>query len=398
MKYLPGLKYSLIMIVICLITRNIYSQNKNELKNLQNKTRQEIEYTNKILDETKEKKEYSINELGVLDYRIEIRKKYIEKLNSEIKSIDKDIEENKELIELLEKDLERVRNEYAGIIMNTYKKREKNILLMYLLASENFNQAYKRIKYVQNYADYKRNQAKLIAAFKKIIDNKIEKLNMDRAEKAKLVREKQMERSNISYERTKKEVLIKELSKKEKELRKEIEEKNKVAEKIKEELRKLIEKERMGKESMYNRLTPEELLISNDFERNKGKLPWPTRYGIITAKYGEQPHPVLKNIMIRNDGVDISTVRDAEVRAVFNGKVSRVFSLPGENYTVIIKHGNFFSLYHNMKNIRVSSGDMVVTKQSIGNVFTDERTKQTILHFQIWKEMNKNDPEKWLSN
>jgi len=170
-----------------------------------------------------------------------------------------------------------------------------------------------------------------------------------------------------------------------------------VAEIINNVLKIFIEKERKVKGGLYSRLTPEELLISNNFERNMGKLPWPTKYGIITGKYGEQAHPVLKNIKIRNDGIDISTVRNAEVRTIFSGKVSRVFSLPGENYTVIVKHGIFFSLYHNLKNIKVASGDIVVTKQSIGNVFTDEKTNQTILHFQIWKEINKNDPEKWLS-
>lgn len=381
-----------------MITCKIYGQSKNELTNLQNKTKQEIEYTNRILEETKEKKEYSLNELNILEYRINVRRKYINRLNREIRKIDKDIEENKELISSLENDLERVKSEYAKIILNTYKKREKNILIMYLLSSESFNQAYKRIKYAQNYSNYKRNQAKLIVAFKKIIDTKIEKLNNDRTEKSKLMKEKQVERSNISFERKKQEVLIKELTRKEGELIKEIEEKRKIAEKIKRELEKLIEKESKGKGGFYERLTPEELLISNDFEKNMGKLPWPTKFGIITGKYGEQAHPVLKNIKIRNDGIDISTVKNAEVRAIFNGRVSRVFSLPGENYTVIIKHGSYFSLYHNLKNIRVASGDMVITKQSIGNVFTDEKNSQTILHFQIWKEMDKNNPEKWLSN
>ena len=375
-----------------------YCQKKSELRNLQLKAKEELEYTNKILEETRERKIASLDELNILEYRIVIRRNNIQGLNREIVNIEKNIEANKDLITSLENDLERVKNDYAKIILNTYKKREKNILLMFLLASESFNQAYKRIKYVQNYSNYKRQQAKLIAAFKKIIDQKIKKLNEDRAEKEKLLKEKAIERSNILRERSEKELLVKELKKREEELLMEIEEKKKTAEKIKKELERFIESERRGKGSLYSRLTPEEILISDDFERNRGKLPWPTKYGIVTGKYGKHAHPVLPNIMQINDGIDISTVRNAQVRAIFNGEVSRVFSIPGENYTVIIKHGNFFSLYHNLINIKVASGNIVNTKEIIGSVFTDERTNQTILHFQIWKELNKNDPVMWLSN
>ncbi len=375
-----------------------YCQKKSELRNLQLKAKEELEYTNKILEETRERKIASLDELNILEYRIVIRRNNIQRLNREIVNIEKNIEANKDLITSLENDLERVKNDYAKIILNTYKKREKNILLMFLLASESFNQAYKRIKYVQNYSNYKRQQAKLIAAFKKIIDQKIKKLNEDRAEKKKLLKEKAIERSNILRERSEKELLVKELKKREEELLMEIEEKKKTAEKIKKELERFIESERRGKGSLYSRLTPEEILISDDFERNRGKLPWPTKYGIVTGKYGKHAHPVLPNIMQINDGIDISTVRNAQVRAIFNGEVSRVFSIPGENYTVIIKHGNFFSLYHNLINIKVASGNIVNTKEIIGSVFTDERTNQTILHFQIWKELNKNDPVMWLSN
>ena len=398
LKYSYNFKYCFLIVIVNLIICENYCQKKAELRNLQLKAKEELEYTNKILEETRERKIASLDELNILEYRIVIRRNNIQRLNREIVNIEKNIEANKDLITSLENDLERVKNDYAKIILNTYKKREKNILLMFLLASESFNQAYKRIKYVQNYSNYKRQQAKLIAAFKKIIDQKIKKLNEDRAEKKKLLKEKAIERSNILRERSEKELLVKELKKREEELLMEIEEKKKTAEKIKKELERFIESERRGKGSLYSRLTPEEILISDDFERNRGKLPWPTKYGIVTGKYGKHAHPVLPNIMQINDGIDISTVRNAQVRAIFNGEVSRVFSIPGENYTVIIKHGNFFSLYHNLINIKVASGDIVNTKEIIGSVFTDERTNQTILHFQIWKELNKNDPVMWLSN
>jgi septal ring factor EnvC (AmiA/AmiB activator) len=386
------------LIIISLIISSIYSQDKEKLQDLQSKARKDIEYANKILDETREKKKYSLNELNVLEYKINARNKYIKELNREIINTNKKIGENISLIGSLEADLENIKNEYAKIVVNAYKKREQNILLMYLLASESFNQAYKRIRYIQQYAEYKKKQAKLIVAFKSIIEQKIKELNKFKEEKEKLMVQKERENISIIREKSDKEVLIKELTKKERELIKEIEEKNRLAEEIKKELEKLIEAERNRQKGMVYKLTPEEILITENFEKNMGKLPWPTKYGIITGRYGEQNHPVLKNIKIRNDGIDISTVRNAEVRAIFNGKVSRIFSLPGENYTVIIKHGNYYTLYHNLKNIRVNSGETVYTKQNIGNVYTDEKTNQTILHFQIWKESKNNNPELWLSN
>jgi septal ring factor EnvC (AmiA/AmiB activator) len=291
-----------------------------------------------------------------------------------------------------------IKAEYARVIVNAYKKREQNVLLMYILASGSFNQAYKRVRYLQQYAQYRQKQAKLINAFRDIIEKKIIELNRDRDIKGRLIKEKERENISIIREKAGKEVLIRELTKRENELITELEEKKKLAEKIKKELEKLIEEERSKQKGVYSMLTPEERLISDNFEKNIGKLPWPTKYGIITGKYGEQPHPVLKNIMIRNDGIDISTVRNAEVRAIFNGTVSKIFSIPGENYTLIIRHGNYYTLYHNLKNINVSPGQAVYTKQKLGNVFTDEKTNQTILHFQIWKESQNINPELWLSN
>ncbi len=387
-----------IIIIISLIINNIYSQDKEKLKDLQNKAKEEIEYANRILNETREKKKYSISELKVLEYKINTRSKYIEQVNREIQDINKRIEENRALIKSLEADLENIKMEYAKIIVNAYKKREQNILLMYLLASESFDQAYKRIRYIQQYTEYKKKQAKLIIAFKSTMEQKIRELNIYKTEKEKLIKEKELESINIAKEKGSKEVIIKELAKREDELLKDITEKKRLAEEIKKELEKLLAAERAKQKNMVIKLTPEEMIISENFEKNIGKLPWPTKYGIVTGKYGEQPHPILKNIKIRNDGIDISTVRNAEVRAIFNGKISRIFSLPGENYTVIIKHGDYYTLYHNLINIRVSTGESVYTKQNIGNVYTDEKTNQTILHFQIWKESKNSDPELWLSN
>ena len=148
---------------------------------------------------------------------------------------------------------------------------------------------------------------------------------------------------------------------------------------------------------MYEQLTPEERLISENFQGNKGKLPWPTERGIITGKYGKHQHPVLKQITTQNDGIDISTVEGASARALFDGVVSKVVAILGANYTVIIRHGNFLTVYQNLVDVRVTKGDQVSAKQSLGRIYTEKETSSTILHIEIWREMTKQNPEDWLS-
>ena len=148
---------------------------------------------------------------------------------------------------------------------------------------------------------------------------------------------------------------------------------------------------------MYDQLTPEEKLISDNFQGNKGKLPWPTERGVVTSRFGKHQHAVLKQVTVQNDGIDISTVQGAEARALFGGVVSKVVAILGANYTVIIRHGNFLTVYQNLVNVRVKTGDRVTVKQVLGTVFTEEESNSTMLHIEIWKELNKQNPEDWLS-
>jgi murein DD-endopeptidase MepM/ murein hydrolase activator NlpD len=149
---------------------------------------------------------------------------------------------------------------------------------------------------------------------------------------------------------------------------------------------------------MYDQLTPEEKLISDNFQGNKGKLPWPTERGVVTSRFGKHQHAVLKQVTVQNDGIDISTVQGAEARALFDGVVSKVVAILGANYTVIIRHGNFLTVYQNLINVRVKPGEEVSVKQILGTIFTEEDTNSTLLHIEIWKELNKQNPEDWLSS
>jgi septal ring factor EnvC (AmiA/AmiB activator) len=232
------------------------------------------------------------------------------------------------------------------------------------------------------------------------LEVKRKELQNIKSEKEHLVTATRKEYINIKEESSKKVELLNTLKKKQGEIENEIREKEKITERLDREITKIIESARVksGSSKMVINLTPAEQIISSDFGKNQGKLPWPTQKGIISGKYGEHEHPDFKSVKIRNDGIYISTEKGEFVRSVFKGVVSKVFSIPGENFTVIIKHGNYYTLYHNIVGVTVKAGQHVDTKEIIGRVFTDGETKETTLYFQLWKEMERNDPELWLAH
>jgi septal ring factor EnvC (AmiA/AmiB activator) len=271
---------------------------------------------------------------------------------------------------------------------------------MFFLAAENINQFYRRIRYMQIYNSFIRAQREKRELLQKELVQKNEELSKLVREKEVLLSTTRVEYGTMAREVGGKKQLVDQLKKKQRDIEAEIRNKEKLARKLDDEIRRIIDAERLkAKKNMTTvGAAPADRIVSNDFEKNRGLLPWPTQRGMITGKYGEHAHPDFKYVKVRNDGVYISTTRGEEVRTIFKGVVSKVFSIPGENYTVIIKHGIYYTLYHNMIDVRVKAGQSVETKQVIGVVFTDEGTKESTLYFQLWKETERNDPELWLAN
>jgi septal ring factor EnvC (AmiA/AmiB activator) len=377
----------------------VFGQSREELEERKRNTQLEIENTNNLLQETQKSRVATLNKVGILNKRIELRTELINSYNQEIEIIDSEISEKEILIENLQNDLENVRSEYEKLIVYAYWNRNSQDRLMFILSAENFNQAYKRMRYVQLFTKYRKEQANMIVALQDAIIEEIEILEESRTEKEGLAREKTNENSILQREISDNSQIISELRKRERELKRKIEENRIIADKLEEEILAIIEEEmkKSSSGSMYDQLTPEEKLISDNFMGNRGKLPWPTERGVIVDRFGTHQHPVLKQITIQNDGIDISTVQGAEARALFDGVVSRVDLILGANTTVIIRHGNFLTVYQNLVDVRVVPGERVEVKQVIGRVYTEKETSSTILHLEIWQEMNKQDPEQWLS-
>jgi murein hydrolase activator len=392
-----------LIIISCmiLVMGSIIAQNDVEkVRKMRESTLKEIEYANKLLEETRGQTKASLQEVNIINQKLKKRQQYIFSLETETELVGKTVAQYQAEIEKVQKEIRRLKDLYAEMLVKNYKNRWSSYYIMYFLASDNMNQLYQRLRFVRIYYNYIENQKIKLDKLKADLGVKSDELLAVKKQKDILIQATRKEYSVIQEESAKKVVLLNSLKKKQAEIEKEIKDKERTAKKLDNEITKIIEaeKRKSGKSSIKANLTPADQIISSDFEKNRGKLPWPTKEGIISGKYGEHEHPDFKDVKIRNDGIYISTSKGEAVRCIFKGVVSRVFSIPGENYTVIIKHGNYYTLYHNLVDVTVKAGQHVDTKEVLGKVYTDSETRESTLYFQIWKETERNDPELWLAN
>ncbi len=387
-----------ILIVLTLLCAISVAQNRSELEKKKNNAIKEIEYTNKLIRETEQGKKESVNNLNLINTKISARQELINAISSEISLIETTIKDNELVISMLEEDLIALRNEYAKMIVLAYKNRNSYDRLMFILSSDDFNQAYKRLKYYQQYSDYRKKQAMAIKGIQVVLNSENEKLAASKQEKETLLAEKSDETNQLKQEKRMQNSTIQKLTKQEEDLRKTLRKYEETAAQLQREIEKLIAEEAKASSSSGTyQLTPAEKLISTNFGNNKGALPWPVERGVIVSSYGKHPHPVLGGVTIENAGVDIATAQGTQVRAIFEGEVRRVFTLPGAQNAVIIRHGNYLSVYTHLSKAFVKKGDKVETKQAIGEVYTDKEENKTIVHIEIWKENLKMNPAQWLA-
>ena len=396
------------MLLLVLSWAVAFGQNKAELENQKKQLLKDIEFTNKLLNETAANKKATLNELNLLSSKINKRQQLINTILREVELVQKQIDETKGVVKALEDDLKRLKDEYAKMLYYTYKNQSQYDRLMFILSSEDFNQAYKRIKYFQQYAKHRQQQAEAIEDVKKALESRTEELADKKMKMAYLVEDKEKEKIQLSTEKEQQDKMVLTLKQKESQLRKDLEQKKRDAKKLEKAIARIIEEEiRKAKEKAAKdntatttksgfALTPKELELSGQFADNEGKLPWPSERGVITSYFGEHPHPTLPSIKIENNGIDITTDKGTKARAVFEGTVSAVVSIPGAHKAVIVRHGEFLSVYANLEDVVVKMGDKLSVKQEIGTVVTGREDEKTILHFEIWKGATKLNPSKWI--
>ncbi len=423
-------KYNFFILLFAFCYFSVHSQNdKKLLQENKKKIEQEIRFTNQLLKETKKDKQNSLNQLIVLKNQINKREELITNISQEINVINSEINYTQNSVDKLIKDLSDLKAEYAKMIIAANKNRGSNNILMFIFASENFNQAFQRVKYYKQYSSFRKAQAQLIINKQTELSKKRLELQSQKQSQNQLLANNQTEKIQLTQEQEAKNKTVQQLQKTEKELLKTLRRKEAEAKKLQKDIENIIAEEvRKAKAASKLRAenkakpnnniskknnkedevkpkttseiltdTPEEMALSNSFASNRGKLPWPSEKGIISSTFGNHSHPELPGIVINNDGIDITTNKGASARAIFNGEVSAVISGPNGNDVVIIRHGNFLTVYSNLTSVYVKRGEKVNTKQRIGMISTNEDDDKTILQFQIWKGNSKLNPAEWIA-
>ncbi|MEA1887323.1 MAG: peptidoglycan DD-metalloendopeptidase family protein [Bacteroidota bacterium] len=383
-----------IIIILLVSSYNLYAQTRAELEQQRNEALKDIEYLDNMLDRTSEEKSESMNELNMIRRKLNLRENVINGLREEQELLEGRMELNKLAIELMEDDIDILVKEYEKAIKHAQKVSKGNPKLAYILASKDINQGYKRLKYLQQVAKYRRREAEIILELKDEVEENRDKLEKDLIEISELKMREERQRNNLQSEQRSQRSVINKLSRKERELRKELEEKRRIAKEIENEIERVIEAER--RRNALVELTPEEKLVGEDFSKNKGRMPWPVERGVITAQFGVHEHPVIKGAKINNIGIEITSGMKEVARAVFKGKVMSVFGISGGNMAVIIRHGNYLTVYQNLVNVKVKPGDEVDAKEYLGDVYFEEG-KKSIIKFMVYEEKKKEDPEDWLA-
>lgn len=389
----------LILWVLVCIPVVTHGQSREELQRQKQAAYDDIKLARELMEKTASQRSNSVRQLRLLQKGINARAGLINALQAEIDLTNQKIAETEARIKQLTLENERNKNEYARLIYFAYRNHTDYEKLMYILAGKTISQSYQRYKYLKYIGDFRVQKAEEIEELILELDAQKDQLNLYRNEKLLALEEKAQEQDKLIGQRSRENVMVSNLNRRESQLKKEIEEKERIASELESRIREIIEEEarRLNSDNIYEALTPEQELVGEDFRNNRGKLPWPVDKGIITVGYGRQEIPGLRGSSVQNNGVDITSASGTEVRAVFEGEVTKVFAILGANYTVLIRHGEFLSVYQNLVNVRVKTGDKVLTKERLGEAFTDEKEDVATMHFEVWQERTILNPEEWIS-
>ncbi|MDA9067219.1 peptidoglycan DD-metalloendopeptidase family protein [Flavobacteriaceae bacterium] len=398
------LKFIFLITTLILYNTFCYAQNLSQ-KDLELKRIDlvnEIKNIQKLINNSKDERKLAVENIENLNYKLDLQNEIIKITNNELNIISVSIRNNQEAINLLKKSQQSLKSQYAEMILKSYKTRSKTGKLMFIFSSVNFQQALKRIQYFKQYSEFQNNQLQKIAINTKELKSLANKLNNDKNLQLKLISDNQNVKNNISQELSNKNNLLNFISKNQTKYVREIKLKQQKTAKIDREIEKIIaraiaeSKRKKNTSSNLFTLTPEAKLLSNNFISNKGKLPWPVQKGYVSLKYGKQPHPVVKTATIQSNGIRIITASSQKARTIFNGTIYRIISSKNGSKTILIQHGNFFTVYKNLSTIYVNKGDKVFTKQEIGLIMTNKNSGQTILSFSLFKDNKTENPLFWI--
>ena len=368
-----------------------------------NQLEQEIKNINSLLFSNFKQKKSVLNEVQDLSLKIDLRERLIRVNNEQANQLNHKILINERNVNDLKTQLLILKKDYSEMIQKSYNSKSKQSRLMFLFSSESFLQAYKRFQYIKQYANFRKNQGELIATKSQTLQSLNNELYIQKELKQKIVQDNRKVQFEFRKEKNRQNSLIGTLKNKEKSFKKQIDSKQRKSEAISNEIQRLIkeaisESNRKAGKRINNdfALSPEALLISNNFISNKGKLPWPVEKGVVVQVFGKHPHPLVKTAIIQSNGVIISTPEKTIARSIFDGIVMSILSYKGSNPTILVQHGNYISAYSNMGKVYVKKGDKVKLKQPLGEVFTNPTSARTDLKFSIFKSNTPLNPKGWI--
>ena len=396
--------YIKILLIKLLIPQIFVAQTQkiSELENKRKILKEEILKINSLLIDNSKKKKNAFSDLENLTFKITRKEELIKLTNQQINLLNSDVKKNEEKIEKLNIEILRARKDYAKMIFNSYKSRLKESRLMFLLSSQNFLQAFKRSQYFDQFSKSRREIASSIQSNVKNVKASNDTLKIKISQKEYLIESNENEKKKLSNEKKDQNNLINSLSKRESSYKKQINDKQKQALLLDKEIDRLIkeairESNKNSSSTIFS-LTPEGKALAESFSNNKGNLPWPVERGIVIQKFGLQTHPVVRTTKIKSNGIVIATNENANVRAVFKGKVLSILKFKGSNLTVLIQHGNYISVYKNLSKVYVNKGQDVESLEIIGQVFSNNSDSKTTLQFSIFNNTTALDPYLWIAN
>ena len=396
--------FFLILIICFSVGFQAVGQKKSEqLKKKEQELQQKIKNTKNLIKLTRNSEQLSLAELGIIQHQIAYREELVSHYNYQIRKLDFQVADTKKQILNIENNIKNLKQEYEKMILHAFKNRNTDYRYLYIISAKTFSEAFHRMKYIQHYKDYRQNQIEQIEKNQATLENKIVFLENKIAEKLEISKTQKAEKNEYLKDKIKQQETFSKLKAEEKKYKSILALQQKKKNKIARAIRKAIEEEiaaTIKKSDNSFTLSPEGNSLSKTFTSNKGKLPWPVLKGEITGRYGKHRHDVVSTATVDNNGIDITTEKKAKIRAVFNGKVTSVLIIPGAGKVVMVSHGNYRTVYANLKEVYVKKGDLVKTKQPIGQLLSSEKSNVSEAHFEIWKinssGLTTENPSNWI--
>lgn len=394
---------SLLCLFGVLLSVAALGQSKEDLQKKRDALNKQIQVTTRLISTTEANRKSTQNQLNLTTSKVELRRELIRTITQEIRQLNSEMAKNKADIEVLDSELERLKEEYAEMIYRAYVNRNTYDKLLFIFSSDDFFQALKRTRYINQYSKYRERQADLIRQTTEELARKQADLIAQKEEKTNLLEDERAEQAALNEDLSRQKSILADLQQESKKLKKTLQQQETERNKLNKEIQRIIEAEiAAAKKNNAGTfaLTPEAAALSASFESNKGKLPWPVERGVITSSFGTHNHPVLPGIKIENNGIDITTDKGATARAIFEGTVTSVFTIPGAGKNIIISHGAYRSVYTNLQEVYITTGEKVSTKQALGIVQSDDDDGKTVAHLEIWKisgsGTTKQNPSLWI--